>query len=64
MIAIFAEEDVKGAVTDMVIKIMDTDPAAHGEACAALEAVFKDLGENIHDIKGGKTKVLYSIFYM
>jgi hypothetical protein len=42
---------VKGAVTDMVVKIMEEDPAQHAEACAALESVFKDLGESPFTIK-------------
>merc|ERR1719381_354860 len=29
----------------MILKIIEEDPNQHGDACASLEAVFKDLGE-------------------
>jgi hypothetical protein len=48
---IFVGEDVKGAVTDMVVKIMEEDPSQHAEAVSALESVFKDLGESPFTIK-------------
>ena len=42
---------MKGAVTDMVVKIMEEDPSQHAEACSALESIFKDLGESPFTIK-------------
>jgi hypothetical protein len=42
---------VKGAVTDMVVKIMEENPGEHAEACTALESLFKDLGESPFAIK-------------
>ena len=42
---------MKGAVTEMITKIMETDPASYAEAAAAFESCFKDLGESIPAIK-------------
>jgi len=47
----YKNEDVKGAVTEMILKILEEDPSMHTEACAALESVFKDLGEFPNTIK-------------
>jgi len=47
----FSSDDVKGAVTEMILKIIEDDPSQHGDACASLEAVFKDLGEFPNTIK-------------
>jgi len=47
----FSTDDVKGAVTEMVLKILEEDPQQHQDACSALEVVFKDLGEFPNTIK-------------
>jgi len=47
----YKSDEVKGAVTEMVLRILEEDPQLHGEACAALEAVFKDLGDFPNTIK-------------
>jgi len=47
----FSSDDVKGAVTEMILKIIEEDPSQHQDACASLEAVFKDLGEFPNTIK-------------
>jgi len=47
----YKSEEVKGAVTEMVLKIIEENPSLHGEACAALEAIFKDLGDFPNVIK-------------
>ena len=45
------DTDVKGAVTEMIIKIIEEDPSQHADACASLESVFKDLGDFPNTIK-------------
>merc|ERR1719193_1566998 len=47
----FSSDDVKGAVTEMILKIIEEDPSQHQDACASLEVVFKDLGEFPNTIK-------------
>jgi len=47
----YTKDDVKGAVTEMITKIMETDPAQYAEAAAAFESCFKDLGESIPAIR-------------
>jgi len=47
----YKSDEVKGAVTEMVLRILEEDPQLHGEACAALESVFKDLGDFPNTIK-------------
>ena len=42
---------MKGAVTEMITKIMEEDPSMHAEAAAAFESCFKDLGESFTDIQ-------------
>ena len=48
---IFLDEDVKGAVVEMVLRIMEETPSEHAEAVASLEYIFKDLGESPFAIK-------------
>ncbi len=50
-IYVYPEDDVKGAVTEMITKTMETDPAQYAEALAAFESCFKDLGESIPTIR-------------
>jgi len=47
----YSKDDVKGAVTEMITKIMEEDPSMHAEAAAAFESCFKDLGESFTDIQ-------------
>jgi len=47
----YTKDDVKGAVTEMITKTMETDPAQYAEALAAFESCFKDLGESIPTIR-------------
>jgi len=47
----YTKDDVKGAVTEMITKIMEEDPSMHAEAAAAFESCFKDLGESFTDIQ-------------
>ena len=49
-------DDVKGAVTEMILKIIEEDPSQHQDACASLEVVFKDLGEFPNTIKVSSSK--------
>merc|ERR1719348_2278407 len=41
----YETDEVKGAVLEMILKILDNDPSMHAEACAAIEATFKDFGD-------------------
>ena len=50
-IYVYPEDDVKSAVTEMITKTMETDPAQYAEALAAFESCFKDLGESIPTIR-------------
>jgi len=47
----YSNDDVKGAMTEMIIKIIDSDPSQHQDACSSLEYIFKELGELPNAIK-------------
>ena len=40
----FLDEDIKGAITDLVLKIIENDPSQYIDAVKSLEDVLKDLG--------------------
>lgn len=44
-------EEIKGAVTDMIIKIIEDDPSQHAEGIASIEATLKEFGMSLPEIK-------------
>jgi hypothetical protein len=44
-VLLLSGEDVKSAVTDLVLKIIENDPPAYPDAVKALEDTLKDMGE-------------------
>eukprot|EP00092_Neocalanus_flemingeri_P066676 GFUD01081262.1.p1 GENE.GFUD01081262.1~~GFUD01081262.1.p1 ORF type:complete len:1085 (+),score=306.25 GFUD01081262.1:146-3400(+) len=47
----YESEEIKGAVTDMIVKIIEDDPAQHAEGVASIEATLKDFGMSLPEIK-------------
>jgi DNA-binding transcriptional MerR regulator len=48
---LFLAEEIKGAVTDMIIKIIEDDPSQHAEGIASIEATLKEFGMSLPEIK-------------
>jgi len=44
-------EEIKGAVTDMIVKIIEDDPSQHAEGVASIEATLKEMGMSLPEIK-------------
>jgi len=44
-------EEIKGAVTDMIVKIIEEDPSQHAEGVSSMEATLKDFGMSLPEIK-------------
>jgi len=47
----YETEEIKGAVTDMIIKIIEDDPSQHAEGVASIEATLKEFGMSLPEIK-------------
>jgi len=47
----YETEEIKGAVTDMIIKIIEDDPSQHAEGIASIEATLKEFGMSLPEIK-------------
>merc|ERR1719309_1270064 len=47
----YESEDVKGAITDMIVKIIEDDPEQHSEGVSSIEQTLKDLGMSLPEIK-------------
>jgi len=47
----YSKDDVKQSVTEMITKIMETDPSQYADALATFESCFKDLGASLPEIK-------------
>merc|ERR1719427_581718 len=44
-------EEIKGAVTDMIVKIIEDDPSQHAEGVSSIEATLKEMGMSLPEIK-------------
>jgi len=44
-------EEIKGAVTDMIVKIIEDDTSQHAEGVASIEATLKEMGMSLPEIK-------------
>jgi len=47
----YESEEVKGAITDIIVKIIEDDPEQHNEGVASIEQTLKDLGMSLPEIK-------------
>jgi len=47
----YETEEVKSAMTDVIVKIIDDDPSQYAEAVAAQEQILKDCGMSLPEIK-------------
>jgi len=47
----YENEEIKGAMTDMIVKIMEDDPSQHAEGVSSMEQILKDTGMSLPEIK-------------
>jgi len=47
----YETEEIKSAVTDMIVKILEDDPSQHAEGVASIEGTLKDFGMSLPEIK-------------
>jgi len=47
----YENEEIKGAMTDMIVKIIEDDPSQHGEGVSSIEQILKDTGMSLPEIK-------------
>jgi len=47
----YENEEIKGAMTDMIVKIIEDDPSQHAEGVSSIEQILKDTGMSLPEIK-------------
>jgi len=47
----YETEEIKGAMTDMIVKIIEDDPSQHAEGVSSIEVILKDSGMSLPEIK-------------
>jgi len=47
----YENEEIKGAMTDMIVKIIEDDPSQHTEGVSSIEQILKDTGMSLPEIK-------------
>merc|ERR1719477_574332 len=47
----YENEEIKGAMTDVIVKIMEDDPSQHAEGVSSMEQILKDTGMSLPEIK-------------
>jgi len=47
----YENEEIKSAMTDMIVKIIEDDPAQHAEGVSSIETILKESGMSLPEIK-------------